>query len=394
MHQYRIPAVFMRGGTSNAIIFHRKDLPVDEAEWEQIFLRVMGSPDPYGRQLDGMGGGVSSLSKICIVGPPTHPDADVDFTFVQVRIKEAVVSQNGNCGNMSSAIGPFAVEEGMVKVEGSEAVVRIHNTNTSKIIESHFSIYDGMPIYDGDFRIPGVSSTGSAIRLDFLDPGGAGTGRLLPADGEFISVLNIDGLGRIEVSMIDAANPGVFIDPTILGLSGTELPLELEANDRVLALLEKIRVAAALRMGMARSEAEASDSAIPFVAMISPPANAPTLSGSPVNETEVDLTARIMSQGQLHRALPVTACLCTAVAAAIPGSIVARQLKRTLDDRPLKFGMPSGILDARAEVLQDNDEWTVRSASIYRTARRLFEGNVLYLPPAAKASTAADVVAA
>src|SRR5471032_752213 len=180
MKQFKIPAVFMRGGTSNAIVLHERDLPRDHALWDEIFLAAIGSPDPYGRQLDGMGGGVSSLAKVCIIGPPTRDDADVDYTFAQVQVKESAVDYGGNCGNMSSAIGPFAVDEGLVSVADGKCAVRIHNTNTGKVIRASFAVPNGRSVAEGDLAIPGVAGTGAAVRLDFLDPGGASTGRLLP----------------------------------------------------------------------------------------------------------------------------------------------------------------------------------------------------------------------
>src|SRR5437870_1172829 len=200
----------MRGGTSKAIMFLQRDLPRDRSQWDRIFASAMGSPDPNGRQLDGMGGGLSSLSKVCVIGPPTHPDADVDYTFAQVEIRNGSVDYSGNCGNMSSAVGPFAVDEGLVKSDGTEAVVRIHNTNTHKIIVSRFALENGRAAVDGDFVLPGVGGTGAPVRLDFLDPGGAGTGTLLPT-GKVVDELTVVSLGRIAVSMVDAANPCVFV---------------------------------------------------------------------------------------------------------------------------------------------------------------------------------------
>src|ERR1700710_125788 len=203
-----LPAVFMRGGTSRAIMFHQKDLP-DRATWDPIFLGAMGSPDPNGRQLNGMGGGISSLSKICVLAPSDRADADVDYTFAQIQIREAAVDYRGNCGNMSSAVGPFAVDEGLVRPNGDTAVVRIFNTNTSKIIRSTFPLEHGKAAVDGTMEIPGVAGTGAPVRLDFLTPGGAVTGKLLPT-GHVVDRLQMPGLGAIEVSMVDAANPCVF----------------------------------------------------------------------------------------------------------------------------------------------------------------------------------------
>ena len=221
-----LPAVFMRGGTSRAIIFHARDLP-DRAQWDPIFLAAMGSPDPNGRQLDGMGGGVSSLSKVCILAPSDREDADIDYTFAQVQIREAAVDYRGNCGNMSSAVGPFAVDEGIVRPNGDTAIVRIFNTNTRKLIRSTFPLQDGHAATEGDLAIPGVAGTGAPVRLDFLTPGGATTGKLLPT-GAPLDRLDVPGLGPIEVSMVDAANACVFVRARDLGLTGRELPDELE----------------------------------------------------------------------------------------------------------------------------------------------------------------------
>ena len=195
MTQCPIPAVFMRGGTSKAIMFHRRDLPAARADWDPIFLAAMGSPDPYGRQLDGMGGGISSLSKVCVLAPSARPDADIDYTFAQVQIREGRVDYRGNCGNMSSAVGPFAVDEGLVTAAGETARVRIFNTNTEKLIHAAFPLRDGRACTDGDLAIPGVGGTGAPIRLDFLAPGGATTGRLLPT-GRVREMLEVPGIGR------------------------------------------------------------------------------------------------------------------------------------------------------------------------------------------------------
>ena len=196
MRQLKIPATFMRGGTSNAIVFHAKDLPEDRALWTEIFQAAIGSPDPYGRQLNGMGGGISSLSKVCVVGPPSRDDADIDYTFAQVAIRNDLVDFNNNCGNMSSAMGPFAIDEGLVEVAGDEAVVRVHNTNTGKIIRARFAIDDGRAAVDGDHELPGVAGVGAKVRLEFLDPGGANTGKLLPT-GNVLDALDVPGLGEI-----------------------------------------------------------------------------------------------------------------------------------------------------------------------------------------------------
>src|SRR5262245_16797399 len=257
MKQTRIPAVFMRGGTSNAVVFHARDLPADRAQWDEIFLAAIGSPDPYGRQLDGMGGGVSSLSKVCVIGPSTRADADIDYTFAQVQVKEAKVDYGANCGNMSSAMGPFAVDEGLVKASGQEALVRVHNTNTKKLIWSRFPLDDGQASVDGDISIHGVAGIGAPVKLEFREPGGATTGKLLPT-GNVADVLDVPGTGKFRVSMVDAANACVFVRAADLGIKGTELPEEIEANPALLKKLAAIRVAASVAMGI-RSEEHTSE---------------------------------------------------------------------------------------------------------------------------------------
>ena len=252
-----IPAVFMRGGTSRAVMFHARDLP-EQAKWDPIFLAAMGSPDPNGRQLNGMGGGISSLSKICVLAPSQRPDADIDYTFAQVQIKQAAVGYRGNCGNMSSAVGPFAVDEGLVRPNGDTAVVRIFNTNTRKIIRSTFPLTDGRAAVDGDQAIPGVAGTGAPIRLDFLAPGGAITGRLLPT-GHVTDRLTVDGLGVVEVSIVDAGAACVFVRAADVGLTGAELPEALDANHAALERLQAVRRAGAVAMGLARDDREAAE---------------------------------------------------------------------------------------------------------------------------------------
>jgi 2-methylaconitate cis-trans-isomerase PrpF len=373
-----LPAVFMRGGTSRAVMFHAKDLP-ERAAWDPIFMAAMGTPDPNGRQLNGMGGGISSLSKVCVLAPSARDDADIDYTFAQVQIKEAAVDYRSNCGNMSSAVGPFAVDEGIVSPNGEIAVVRIFNTNTKKIIRSTFPLVDGRAATDGTMAIPGVAGFGAPVKLDFLTPGGATTGKLLPT-GQVTDWLDVQGLGRIEVSCIDAANACVFVRARDLGLTGRELPDALDANADLLATLQNIRRAASVAMGIATDENEARTIAgVPIIGFVAPAMDAPTLSGVPIAAAEVDLTARFLSNGQPHRALPLTASLCTAVAARIEGS-VAHQAVGGTTDGPIRIGMPSGILTVDADVGHDAaGAWVAHSGAFYRTARRLFDGRI-YVP--------------
>lgn len=377
MKQLKIPAVFMRGGTSNAIVFHQKDLPADRKQWDEIFLAAIGSPDPYGRQLDGMGGGISSLSKVCVVGPSSRPDADIDYTFAQVQVKEAKVDYSGNCGNMSSAMGPFAVDEGILKATGKEALVRVHNTNTKKVIWSRFALDDGQSAVDGDLSIPGVAGTGAPVRLEFRDPGGATTGKLLPT-GNVIDTLDVPGYGKIRASLVDAANATCFLNAADLGIKGTEMPEELDRNSELLKKLAAIRIAASVAMSIARTPEDAAEKrTVPFVGFVSGPQDAVTLAGAKIEAGEVDLTARMISNGQPHRALPLTVTLCTAVAARIEGSLVSQAARSASDpNAEIRIAMPSGILTVAASVCKKDGKWYAEQGAFYRTQRRLFEGYV------------------
>ncbi len=379
MNPIRIPAVFMRGGTSKAVMFHRRDLPAEREDWVPIFLAVTGSPDPNGRQLDGMGGGVSSLSKICVIGPSTREDADIDYTFAQVAVKDAKVDFSGNCGNMSSAIGPFSVDEGLVQRDDGDALVRIHNTNTGKVIRSTFEVLGGRARVDGALEIPGVAGSGAPVRLDFMEPGGATTGRLLPT-GNVTDILDIPELGCIEVSMVDAANACVFVDAAALGLAGTEMPEAIEADSALLRKLAAIREHASVRMGITPDLAAArARPMVPFVGFVSGPQSASTLGGQTIGRADADITLRMISNGQPHRALPLTASLCSAVAARIDGTVVARCAGTNLGD-PIRIAMPSGVLSVGADVVFDSNTWRAVRGSFYRTARRLFDGAVYPRP--------------
>jgi len=374
-----IRAVFMRGGTSKAIMFHARDLPADRAAWDPIFLAAMGSPDPNGRQLDGMGGGLSSLSKVCVVGPPSRSDADVDYTFAQIGIADAVVDYAGNCGNMSSAIGPFAVDEGLVPCPANgEATVRIHNTNTNKIIVARFPVEDGRSAASGDMAIDGVAGMAASVRLDFTDPGGAKTGTLLPT-GNPVDALDVPGIGTIRVSLIDAANPCVFVAAADMGITGTETPAALERDGPLLQRLEAIRQAGAVAMGMAANPAAAAKVAsVPKIAMLSAPVDSVTASGRSLAASEVDILCRMISVGQPHRAVPLTGALCLAVACRVPGSLANSLVRTGAADAPLRIGHPSGVILVSASVQAQDGVLHVPYAAVFRTARRLFQGEVLY----------------
>ena len=379
MPQRRLRAIFMRGGTSKALVLHRADLPADQADWTPIFLAAMGSPDPNGRQLDGMGGGVSSLSKVCVVGPPSREDADVDYTFAQISVASAQVDYSANCGNMSSAIGPFALDERLVAVpDCGEAVVRIHNTNTGKIIVARFAVENGRAAVEGDLVLDGVGGNGSSIRLDFQDPGGARTGRLLPT-GNATDRLAIPGLGEMELSMVDAANPCVFVAAATLGARGTELPQALEQDGGLLARLEAIRCHASVAMGLTQTLTEAAGvPGVPKVALVAAPAIAPTLTGRTLAPGDMDILVRMISNGQPHRAVPLTGALCLAAACRVPGSVPYRLLAEAARSGAVRIGHPSGVVLVAAEVETGEGGVHIRQATVYRTARRLFQGEVLY----------------
>lgn len=378
MAQNKIRAVFMRGGTSKAVVFRRSDLPTDRSLWDGIFLAALGSPDPFGRQLDGMGGGISSLSKVCIVGPSSRSDADVDYTFAQVSVDQAVVDYSGNCGNMSSAIGPFAVDEGLVDVPTNGlATVRIYNANTGKIIVSRFPVRDGVAEVEGNMKIAGVAGSGAPIRLEFLEPGGSRTSGLLPTENPIDEILLQDGR-HISASLVDASNPCVFVRAADLGCVGNELPERLEAMPGLLDSLEHIRRQAAVMMGLeASADDAASNLGNPKVAMVAAPSDAVLLTGEKLPAGAYDISVRMLSMGRPHRAIPVTGAVCTAVACRVPGSLL-----HAIASRPgqIRIGHASGTIVVDAEVDTGTPPRALHGA-LYRTARRLFEGRVLYVLP-------------
>ena len=380
MANARLRAVFMRGGTSKAVMFRREDLPENPSDWDPIFLQVMGSPDPNGRQLDGMGGGISSLSKICIIGRSSRPDADVDYTFAQIGVRDTFVDYGANCGNMSSAVGPFALDEGLVAApSGSEAAIRIHNTNTSKIIVSRFPVEHGALAASGDIEIDGVAGTAAPIRLEFLEPGGARTGKLLPT-GSPRDDLDIKGLGIVKASCIDAANPCVFVDASALDKSGDELPAALDRDAQFLQRMEDIRCAASVKMGIAPDIEQARRmTGIPKVAIVTGPRSGRTISGRELTAADADIWVRMISVGQPHLAVPITGAICLAVASRIPGSIPAELNK---SKGPTRIAHPSGVTLVDAGVSVSGPAAVQADyGAVYRSARRLFEGHVVYRKP-------------
>ncbi|MDA1099895.1 MAG: PrpF family protein [Proteobacteria bacterium] len=377
MTQTRVPAVFIRGGTSKGVFFHGRDLPAELARRNEIFLAAIGSPDPYGRQLDGLGGGISSLSKVVVIEPSRRPGIDVDYTFGQVVVDAPVVDYGATCGNLSSAVGPFAVDEGLVAAPDGEALVRVYNTNTEQVFESRFTVAAGKAQTRGDFIIPGVAGAAARIRLDFLDPAGSRTGALLPS-GQVSDLVTLADGREIEICCIDATTPCVFAAATDLGLTATELPGDLETRGEVLACLEEIRALAGARMGLGETAAAISGAsrASPKIAVVGPPAPMQLLDGSTLGAAAMDLSVRMISMGQPHRAVPLTGGMCLAVAANLAGSLVHR-LTRPGAGGDIRLGTPSGAIPIGAKVHSAGPDSSVERITTYRTARRLMEGSVL-----------------
>ena len=356
-------------------MFRQEDLPTSRDEWPSIFRAAIGSPDPNGRQLDGMGGGISSLSKICVVGPSSHPDADVDYTFAAIGVRDDEVDFSSNCGNMTSAIGPFAVDSGLANAGEttgtSEATVRIHNTNTGKLIHSTFPVEDGEAVAGGDFTIDGVSGTASKINLAFLDPAGSKTGKLLPTGNV------VDEFDTVRATCIDVGNPCVFVRAADLDVEGSILPDEIEAHPTLLKRLDSIRRQGAVAMGLCKDPASAPGS-IPKIAMLSSPTPHLLLSGQQLGKKDVDLVARALSVGQAHKAVPITVALALAAASKMRGSMVHEVTSKDPVDRDgITIGHSSGRLLVNA---QFNSQGNITSASLFRTARRLMEGRVFWKP--------------
>lgn len=360
--QNSIPAAYYRGGTSRAIMLQFKDLPDDKGKWESIFLGAIGSPDPYGRQLDGLGGGISSLSKVCLVGPSRRLEADVDYTFVSLGIKDTQVDYSSNCGNMTAAIGPFAVDSGIISVSerpGEMATVRIHNTNTGKIIHARLPMGDGEAASSGDFMIDGVAGTAAPIELQFVDPAGSRTGKLLPT-GNVVDVFD-----SIRTTCIDAGNPCCFVKASELGINGDLTPQQVDDHPTLKDALESIRRQAAVKMGLASSEGSVPGS-VPKVAFVS----------KPIEGSKVNIVARAMSVGQPHKAIPVTVALAVAAAAKAKGTTVSECVyKPGISSSALVVNHASGTLTVDADFAPSGH---LNSATVFRTARRLMEGRMFW----------------
>jgi probable AcnD-accessory protein PrpF len=377
--QIEIPALYMRGGTSKGVFFLPHDLPADAARRDAVLLRVAGSPDPYGKQIDGMGGATSSTSKVVIVGKSSRPDCDVDYWFGQVAIGQALVDWSGNCGNLTSAVGPFAIHRGLVQAPSDGvATVRIWQANIQRRIIAQVPMRDGQVQELGDFELDGVTFPAAEIPLTFLDPGAGGDaqgGGMFPT-GRAIDQLSVPGVGSIEATLIDAGNPAVLVDAAALGLTGTEAQARINGDAPLLARMEAIRAHAAVAMGAARTaeEATATRQHTPKLAFFGPPASYMASSGTPVDATQIDIAARIMSMGQLHHAMTGTGAVAIAAAAAVPGTIVSRILGGARGT--LCFGHASGRLRVGAEARQRQGHWEVTKVTLSRSARRLMAGTV------------------
>lgn len=370
MHMKKFPCVYMRGGTSKAVFFHKKDLPADQSLWDEIFLKVMGSPDI--KQIDGMGGTVSSTSKVAVIAPSRREDADVDYTFRQVDIVIPNVDHKANCGNISSAVGPFAIDEGLVPAVEPITVVRVFNTNTKKIIEEHVRVKNGCAMVHGDTVIPGVPGTGSPVELFFMDPGGATTGKLFPT-GKRKEMLIVPGYGEIEVSIIDCANSIVFVRAKDLGLTGAEL-LELNENKPAMDRIEFIRCMAAQKCGFVErwEDAKTKSTSLPKVSIISLPQDYTDIDGGKETAQDMDICVRAISVGSLHKAYPITVSVGTGAAAMLSGTIVHDMVKPEAGQTTIRLGHASGITPV--SIVLDGDK--VVKGSVVRTARRIMDGFV------------------
>ena len=368
MYMKKYPCVYMRGGTSKAVFFHEKDLPEDKSLWDDIFLKVMGTPDV--KQIDGMGGTVSSTSKIAIIAPSDKPGVDVEYTFRQVDIVIPRVDGSANCGNISSAVGPFAIDEGLVPAVEPITVVRVLNTNTNKIIEEHVRVEDGHAMVHGDEVIQGVPGTGSRIDMYFEDPAGSKTGKLFPT-GQKKEVFDVPGYGPAEVTVLDCSNPMVFIKASDLGIKGSELT-ELNQNKDVMEHIERIRGMAAVKCGFVENweDARTKSTSAPKVSIVSAPQDYINMDGNEVKADTMDLCCRAISVGALHKAYPMTVAVGTGAAARISGTIVNEIVKPAPNQDIIRLGHASGVTEV--DVKMDGEK--VIKGGVTRTARRIMDG--------------------
>ncbi|AZC23641.1 2-methylaconitate cis-trans isomerase PrpF [Pseudomonas sessilinigenes] len=382
--QIKIPATYMRGGTSKGVFFNLQDLPeaaqLPGAARDALLLRVIGSPDPYDKQIDGMGGATSSTSKTVILSKSIKPDHDVDYLFGQVAIDKPFVDWSGNCGNLSAAVGSFAISSGLVDParipHNGVAVVRIWQANIGKTIIAHVPITDGAVQETGDFELDGVTFPAAEVQLEFLDPAAeeeGGGGSMFPT-GNLVDDLEVPGIGTLKATLINAGIPTIFVNAADIGYRGTELQGVINGDPKALAMFETIRAHGALRMGLIKHLDEAAQRQhTPKVAFVAPPADYQASSGKAVRAADVDLLVRAMSMGKLHHAMMGTAAVAIGTAAAIPGTLV--NLAAGGGERSaVRFGHPSGTLRVGAEATLEGGEWSVVKAIMSRSARVLMEG--------------------
>jgi probable AcnD-accessory protein PrpF len=381
--QRRIPAIYMRGGTSKGVFFRLEDMPeaarVPGPARDALLLRVIGSPDPYGKQTDGMGGATSSTSKCVIISRSQVAGHDVDYLYGQVSIDAAFVDWSGNCGNLSSAVGPFAIANGLIDPsripQNGTCTVRIWQANIGKTIVAHVPVTDGEVQETGDFELDGVAFPAAEIVLEFIDPSDDAGDSMFPT-GQLVDDLDVPGIGTLKATMISAGIPTVFVNAAAIGYDGTELQPAINEDKAALARLEAIRVAGALRMGLIASPEEALQRQhTPKVAFVAPAKGYVSSSGKAIAADAIDLNVRALSMGKLHHAMMGTASVAIATAAAVPGTLVNLAAGGGTRDA-VRFGHPSGTLRVGAEVLQRDGQWTVTKAVMSRSARVLMEGAV------------------
>lgn len=368
--------VYMRGGTSKGCMFLKQDLPEDRAEWDSIFLQAMGSPDP--KQIDGMGGTVSSNNKIVVVWKSDVPGVDVEYLVGQVIVGKNQVDYKSNCGNMTAAVGPFAVEEGLVDIVSPITTVHLLNRNTNKYIDVTVPIENGSFAQDGDFHIAGVDGTAAELRVNFLNPAGAKTGKLLPT-GNVLDVLGIPGFGRIEATILDVSNPMVLVRAEDIGMTGRELPEEVNGNAAVCELLEKIRGAACCLMGFAKDleDATANSPAVPKIGFITSPVSYTDIEGGDAKAEDMDLCARVISVFKCHKACPLTSASSISVAAFLEGSLVQQVIGAPKPGQTtVRIGHPSGVMTMVPTITVEHGEVKLPGVAVQRTARRIMEGTL------------------
>ena len=371
----KIPCAIYRGGTSKPIFFLEHDLPKDPQKRDKIVLEAFGTPDV--RQIDGLGGADPLTSKVAYIGTPTVPGTDINYTFGYVGIANPVIDYTGNCGNTSAAVGPFALLRDLIKPVEPVTKVRIYNTNTKKVILAEFDVRDGQFVSEGEFRIDGAPGSGSKILLDFIGSGGSVTGKLLPT-GKVREVVEFPTLGTLEVSMVDAANPFVFVRAKDLGLRGNETMDEFGNNEATLKKCEEIRSVVAEIMGIAKAgEATQKSPGVPKIAVIAGPASYDIPKGK-VEASQVDVVARMTALQKLHKAYAVTGAVCLGAAAKIAGTIVNEIYTKAQPQHPaaVRIGHPSGKLQVEIEIEEQNGQLELTKAALARTARLLMDGNV------------------